>query len=201
MKRNVAAALCFLYLLGSGVAAADIFGARPRRDRQKESPRRMIAEKRSSDSDAPLYEKIFESYLKEDYAAAERLALDYAAGEGSSSQKEDILNLRALSLLKLGREAEGLEALRRLEGPASPVLGMGAVEETPLFSVQVGSFSKKENAQNLLRKLAGKGYDAYLVEGPSGTWRVRVGRFASKEEAEEAKARLDQDGTPTKIVP
>lgn len=74
----------------------------------------------SAEKGKSLYEKIFESYLKEDYATVERLALEYAAGQNPSSQKEDVMNLRALSLMKLGREAEGIEELGRLEAEDSP---------------------------------------------------------------------------------
>ena len=95
MKKKFAAIFCFVSLL---------------------TPSLSYAEKENA-----LYEKIFESYLKEDYATVERLAPEYAKGQGSASQKEDILNLRALSLLKLGREAEGLEELRRLEGDSTIV--------------------------------------------------------------------------------
>lgn len=55
------------------------------------------------------------------------------------------------------------------------------------FAVQVGSFKDKSMAQSEVAKLKGRGYNAYLmtVDLPSkGTrHRVRVGEFASREEA------------------
>ncbi len=57
------------------------------------------------------------------------------------------------------------------------------------FTVQVGSFQDQSVAEGLMADLSGRGYDAYLtpeqVPG-KGTWyRVRMGRFQKREEAEQ----------------
>jgi cell division protein FtsN len=45
------------------------------------------------------------------------------------------------------------------------------------FSVVVGSFSIKTNAENLQRKLAGQGYAAQLAMNPQGMYRVIASTF------------------------
>ncbi len=56
------------------------------------------------------------------------------------------------------------------------------------YSVQVGSFSKKSEAERLLERLRKNTYDPYVVLadlGEKGIWyRVRVGPLREKEEAE-----------------
>jgi len=70
------------------------------------------------------------------------------------------------------------------------------------LSVQVGSFKKIRNAENVTRKLAIAGYDSYM-ERPRGSgdglYRVRVGRYRSREEAEAAAKELKKRGYSTRI--
>lgn len=70
------------------------------------------------------------------------------------------------------------------------------------FSVQVGSFKSKRNADKLAQKLMGRGYDSF-VELPVGSgdklYRVKVSRGKSKEEAEIWASRLKRDGYFVKI--
>jgi len=73
------------------------------------------------------------------------------------------------------------------------------------YSVQSGCLNKKDNADQACEKLVKEGFDAYVLEagnnndGPS--FRVRAGRFHSKEEAKELEKRLKRAGYPTKICP
>jgi len=72
------------------------------------------------------------------------------------------------------------------------------------FSVQVGSYTKRENAQQLVDELKQKGYDAHIKEYKADSlkyYRVRVGRCEKKEEALELESRLKQEELPTKIFP
>lgn len=74
--------------------------------------------------------------------------------------------------------------------------------ERGAFSVQIGSFKNKRNAERLARKLSGKGYKAY-VEVPAGSgdklYRVKVGPFKSREDADTASAHLKGDGYRNRI--
>jgi len=72
------------------------------------------------------------------------------------------------------------------------------------FSVQVGSFAKPENAQNMVDELKAKGYDAYTAEYETEGlqfYRVRVGKCDKKDQAFELESRLKAEGLPARIFP
>jgi tetratricopeptide (TPR) repeat protein len=72
------------------------------------------------------------------------------------------------------------------------------------YSVQVGSFSSKSNAEGLVGKLSQGGYTAYTeIVTPSGvvSYRVKVGRLNSRQDAEDLEKKLSKEGYPTKICP
>ena len=61
------------------------------------------------------------------------------------------------------------------------------------WTVQVNATTSVQQATELARKLREKGYQAYTVQAPirGQTWyRVRVGRFANREQAKELESRL-----------
>jgi cell division protein FtsN len=63
----------------------------------------------------------------------------------------------------------------------------------PSWSVQVTAFQNKDDAMHMASKLEGEGYSAFVVSGQvkGKTWhRVRVGRYASKEQAMQALQKL-----------
>ena len=72
------------------------------------------------------------------------------------------------------------------------------------FSIQAGSYSKPENAQKLVDELTAKGYEAYITQYMAdglNFYRVRVGRFNTKDELLPTESRLKAEGLPTKIFP
>lgn len=72
------------------------------------------------------------------------------------------------------------------------------------FSIQVGAFGVRENAVRLQKELARRGYttilDRNLADGRV-VYRVKTGRFSTREEAVQMAARLKDDGFPGKVVP
>jgi cell division protein FtsN len=59
------------------------------------------------------------------------------------------------------------------------------------WTVQVNAFQQESDAKSLAKKLTEKGYDAYVTPNKNQTWyRVRVGRFASKDETRELLEKL-----------
>ncbi|HSE92437.1 MAG TPA: SPOR domain-containing protein [Methylomirabilota bacterium] len=61
------------------------------------------------------------------------------------------------------------------------------------FSVQVGAFRTREQADAIRTKLVSAGHDAYITEGERSTgtrYRVRAGSFTSREEALRAAERI-----------
>lgn len=73
------------------------------------------------------------------------------------------------------------------------------------FTIQVGCFSSKENAQRLCDDLKAKGYQVYITSFNSNghkLYRVRVGEFVSRIAAEHTEAKLKtQEHLPTHIFP
>jgi len=88
-------------------------------------------------------------------------------------------------------------------GQAAPLQQMG-VEETEegLYSVQVGAFARRRNAERLLNRLLRNRYDAYVLqEEISKNFRVRVGHLSVREDAQTLESNLKKDGYPTRIFP
>jgi cell division septation protein DedD len=72
------------------------------------------------------------------------------------------------------------------------------------FAVQVGAFSTADAARAMEAKLEAAGYDGFVAAGAASRdrrWRVRVGPFADRNEADRAAARLEErEGLSTWIV-
>jgi len=72
------------------------------------------------------------------------------------------------------------------------------------YTVQVGAFLELSRAKNLMEKLIKEGFAAYIEEielEDKKNYRVRVGKFLLRKDAEMLKDKLDQAGYPTKIFP
>jgi cell division septation protein DedD len=64
------------------------------------------------------------------------------------------------------------------------------------FAIQLAALGKRQEAEGIVRRLAGKGYSAYLMAPPAGApavYRVRVGKFKDRREAESVSARLQKE--------
>jgi tetratricopeptide (TPR) repeat protein len=71
------------------------------------------------------------------------------------------------------------------------------------FTVQVGAFSTLKNAQTIKDELSSK-YPVYIVETPRRKftlYKVRIGKYNSRSEAERVFIRLLEDGYPARILP
>jgi len=71
------------------------------------------------------------------------------------------------------------------------------------WSVQLGSFASRANADNLTRQVKGQGFSVFVLPGGSGTsvrYRVRVGPFADRESAERTAAKLKSLGHVGSLV-
>lgn len=99
------------------------------------------------------------------------------------------------------RRARAGEPGKAQVAAATPVAA-GPAE--PLWTVQVSSFRSRALAEDLRKRLAAGGYDAYLVsvstEEGRVRHRVRVGGFATRTEAERAAAELRADRHPSVFV-
>ncbi len=73
--------------------------------------------------------------------------------------------------------------------PAPTTPGSGE----PRFTIQVGAFKLREQAEAIRARLAASGHDAFIVDFDSSAatrYRVRVGSYASRDEARLAAERL-----------
>jgi cell division protein FtsN len=64
------------------------------------------------------------------------------------------------------------------------------------YTVQVGSYTVRDQAEALRARLGASGHEAYVTEGEangSTRYRVRVGSFATMEEARQAAVRLGSE--------
>lgn len=69
-------------------------------------------------------------------------------------------------------------------------------QQSPGWAVQVGSFSREENAQSLRDDLRAEGFDTFIDESRadgSRMWRVRVGPVPAEDEAHALRDRLEQE--------
>lgn len=85
----------------------------------------------------------------------------------------------------------------REQAEADVIMATGAS-----FSVQIGSFKNRRNAENLARRFASAGFESRIeipVTQGNKFYRVKVGRVSTRAEAEALAARLRASGCNTKI--
>jgi cell division protein FtsN len=68
------------------------------------------------------------------------------------------------------------------------------------FSVQVGAFSSRAQADKVRQGLMGRGYEARVVPGPRDLFRVRVGHYPDRARAGTALAAMKQSGVSGIVV-
>src|SRR5690606_2271969 len=109
-------------------------------------------------------------------------------------------------------EAPFVEAAAPEPAPSPAVAEAPAVAEPPAaeaappavaalapaggFAVQVGAFADAAAAEQLARRLRGRGHPVYVapsVGTDAARWRVRVGPLGSRAEAEGVAARLERE--------
>jgi cell division septation protein DedD len=64
------------------------------------------------------------------------------------------------------------------------------------YAIQVAAFSGRDEAETIVKRLAAKGYAVYLVTPQTGQppmFRVRVGKFPQRADAERVAARLERE--------
>lgn len=147
-------------------------------------------------------------FLQLDFNRAASLYEDFL----NKFPESDLLSLVYLHLgqvyLKLGKWQETKSILRKLEEQYP--LSFEAKEADRFlnadfyFTVQAGSFSKAINAQNFLKKLKENNFEAYIKEeNVAGRtfYRVRIGKFENRKDAETLAAQLSAQDYPVRIFP
>ena len=90
-----------------------------------------------------------------------------------------------------GREAGGTESATEPVAPPS-------AEPAPVqgYTVQLAALNSRTDAEEMAERLASKGYAAYVVTPTAGTprvYRVRVGMFPTRQEADTVAAKLQKE--------
>lgn len=117
--------------------------------------------------------------------------------------------------LRLGNSQQKLCKLKQAQKSFDTVLKFYALspeyeealenvsKQVECFSIQLGAFSKEENADILLKELYSKGYQAFVEKGDSKgktIYRVKVGKFSSREDADTEAKKLKKSGYSVRIV-
>jgi hypothetical protein len=116
---------------------------------------------------------------------------------GRSEVPESAIETRAQFDFSIGR-CQGVDTTTKAPPPA-PADTAPAPRRTGAFTVQVAAYDTKRAAEKLVATLNGHGLEARVV-GTSKPFRVRVGRYATRAEAEEASRDVDKVAKSKSIV-
>lgn len=163
---------------------------------------------------AALAEKL---YLEGDYRGAsyecESLLRKYKSGEFRS----EVAYLAGLSYLKLNNFTKSKEYFEFVLNNSKDSLlineaqiGLASISkispsirEPSLFSIQIGSFKNKRNAQRLYNRFKRKKYTVRITKEKSGRvviYKVKIGKFKSRKDAVQFAKKLRRKGYPIAIV-
>jgi DedD protein len=101
------------------------------------------------------------------------------------------------------KEAAAKEAAAKEAAAKEAAAKEAAAKDTARYVVQVGAFTDSGAARETRRKVERLGLKTHtqVTETPQGSRiRVRVGPFASREEADRALARLKAAGSPAVVL-
>lgn len=94
-------------------------------------------------------------------------------------------------------EAPPAEPARPAAAPAAAAPVAATTEPAGAgFTIQVAALRERDEADAVVKRLAGKGYPAYVLapaKGAPAVYRVRVGKFKERREADTVAARLQKE--------
>jgi DedD protein len=88
------------------------------------------------------------------------------------------------------------ETAPALKDPAKATAAEAAPPAGDGFAVQIAALNVRSEADAIAKRLSSKGYSAYVMSPANGTpsvYRVRVGKFPTRREAESIAARLQKE--------
>jgi cell division septation protein DedD len=110
------------------------------------------------------------------------------------------LDLKAIPTAKVEKPAAVTNAAPAAKiAPASAAAAPPALSREPAgtgFVVQVAAVNDRREADTIAKRLAGKGYPSFVTTPPNGTprtFRVRIGKYANRRDAESIAARLQKE--------
>lgn len=157
-----------------------------------------------------------ELYLQGDYRGAAYECERLLQGYNKDEFKVEVSYLLALCYLKLKEPSLAKRYFEYvLNNSSDPLLvneaniGLANIKETPslegpsFFSVQIGSFKYKQNAEKLYNRFKKKRYVVRIIKEKDSrdtVYKVKVGKFELKEDATEFAKELKRAGYPTAVV-
>jgi cell division septation protein DedD len=193
--------LVFLFMAGTVVAVVIfLLGVFVGRGVRAAAPDATALASEPASSQAPAIPPVASSGSNAPATAAERL--EYADRLAGDPPKETLRPpAPAPDAAAAGQpapavtSAPGAAAASRPPGGSSAA-GVPAEPAGDGFSIQLAALAKRDEAEGIVRRLTGKGYSAYLIPPASGApsvYRVRVGKFKDRREAESVSARLQKE--------
>jgi type II secretory pathway predicted ATPase ExeA/cell division septation protein DedD len=135
------------------------------------------------------------SYQLEERAAQE-LSEIRQMGLSPYLVKADLGDLGILWRVYIGFYASEEEAKK---AKAAHKLSSATVQRTD-YACQVGEFSNETDGLNILAKLKKAGYSPYAIQKGRSLFRIYLGAYESKSEAESLQQRLQQKGIKSQVV-
>ncbi|MDP2319196.1 MAG: SPOR domain-containing protein [Acidobacteriota bacterium] len=87
-------------------------------------------------------------------------------------------------------------AARKTPAPGAPAAAASTEPAGTGYAIQVAALRERSEADTMVKRLAGKGYPAYVLapaQGAPSVYRVRVGKFKDRREADTVAARLQKE--------
>jgi len=170
--------------------------------------RRLV--RRFSDSlfHEPGMIKLADTYfLEKDYSKAKELYLEIEQRSSSDSFMPAVLLRLAQIASRQGKWDEKAKYIKRIKSkyPKASEMKFVKVLEAlgDFFTIQIGAFSVRKNALLLVEELR-DGYSPYIVKEKKGSYllyKVRVGRFRGRYDAQKVSSKLLDEGYPARIYP
>jgi cell division septation protein DedD len=129
--------------------------------------------------------------------AAEKLS--YAERLGSAEPAKEQLKAEATSPPSEALPTPKSEEPAPAPAAAAATANASAASTEPAgagFAIQVAALREREEADTIVKRLAGKGYPAYVVtpaKGAPQVFRVRIGKFKERSDADTVAARLSKE--------
>jgi cell division septation protein DedD len=184
--------LVFLFMAGTVVAVVIfLLGVFVGRGVRAASPEPVTVASETTPTSAPEIPPVATS-SGSNAPATTTEKLEYADRLAGDPPKEGLKP--ALRAGAPGAPAPG--ALSAPSAPSAPGLSVPTEPAGDGFSIQLAALAKRDEAEGIVRRLTGKGYSAYLIapaEGAPTVYRVRVGKFKDRREAESVSARLQKE--------
>ncbi len=146
-------------------------------------------------------------FLEDDYSRAKELYLEIEQRYSSDDFMPTVLLRLAQIASRQGKWDEKSKYIKRIKSkyPKASEMKFVKVLEAlgDFFTIQVGAFSVRKNALALVEELRDE-YSPYIVKEKKGNYllyKVRVGRFKDRYDAQKVSSKLLNEGYPARIYP